>query len=147
MKQNDWHRYKDIINLPHHVSKKHPQMPAMNRAAQFAPFAALTGHGAAIAETARQTDSFMELDEDQKEQLDRQLGLIQRNLGQKPAIEATYFQPDARKAGGAYATAAGRIRKVDFYERMLVMEDGTEVPMKAVVGMEGEVFSDLEELG
>ena len=80
MKQNDWHRYKDIINLPHHVSKKHPQMPAMNRAAQFAPFAALTGHGAAIAETARQTDSFMELDEDQKEQLDRQLGFCYHSV-------------------------------------------------------------------
>jgi hypothetical protein len=72
---------------------------------------------------------------------------MREHMKEHPEISVTYFQPDARKAGGAYATAAGRIRKVDFYERMLVMEDGAEVPMKAVVGMEGEIFSDLEELG
>ena len=144
MKQNDWHRYKDIINLPHHVAKKHPQMPAMNRAAQFAPFAALTGHGAAIAETARQTDSFMELDEDQKEQLDRQLGLIQRNLGQKPAIEATYFQPDAQKEGGAYITVRGRVAKINLPGREILLADGTALPIDRLRSIRGALFGDTE---
>ena len=141
------HRYDDIIGLPRHVSKLHPPMPVADRAAQFMPFAALTGFGDAIEETGRLTDDRMELDEDVIEELDGKLQYLREHVKEHPEISVTYFQPDARKAGGAYATAAGRIRKVDFYERMLVMEDGTEVPMKAVVGMEGEVFSDLEELG
>ena len=144
MKSPNQHKYDDIIHLPHHVSKKHPQMPAMNRAAQFAPFAALTGHGAAIAETARQTDSFMELDEDQKEQLDRQLGLIQRNLGQKPAIEATYFQPDAQKEGGAYITVRGQVDKINLSSREILLADGTALPIDRLRSIRGALFGDTE---
>lgn len=142
MIQNDWHRYEDIITLPHHVSKKHPQMSAMNRAAQFAPFAALTGHGAAIAETARQTDSFMELDEDQKEQLDRQLRLIQRNLEQKPVIEATYFQPNPHKEGGAYMTACGQVDKINLSSREILLADGTALPIDRLRSIRGALFGD-----
>ena len=96
MNNQNKHLYDDIINLPHHVSKRHPQMSPMNRAAQFSPFAALTGHDAAIQETARQTDSFTELDEDRKRQLNEQLWFIMENLKQKPECEITYFQPDIR---------------------------------------------------
>ena len=96
----DEHKYDDIIHLPHHVSKRHPQMSLQNRAAQFSPFAALTGHEDAIRETARQTDSFAELDEDRKELLNRQLQFIKAMLAQKPECEITYFQPDQKKDGG-----------------------------------------------
>ena len=144
--KND-HCYDDIIDLPHHVSKLHTPMPVADRAAQFMPFAALTGFGDAIEETGRLTAERPELEEDVIEELDGKLQYLRERAKEHPEISITYFRPDARKAGGAYATAAGRIRKVDFYERVLVLEDGTEVPMQAVVGMEGEVFSDLEELG
>ena len=93
-------KYDDIIMLPHHVSKRHPQMSPLNRAAQFSPFAALTGHEDAIQETARLTDSFVEMDESRKSQLDGQLGLIRDNLDAQPEIEVTYFQPDEKRAAG-----------------------------------------------
>ena len=91
MNEKDTHKYDDIIHLPHHVSARHPQMSLMNRAAQFSPFAALTGHGAAIQETARLTDSFVELEEDQKEQLDEQLLKLREEPARNPEVEAVYF--------------------------------------------------------
>ena len=133
----DSHCYDDIINLPRHISSVRPPMPVADRAAQFMPFAALTGFGDAIEETGRLTDDRMELEEDVIEELDGKLQYLREHVKEHPEISVTYFQPDARKAGGAYATAAGRIRKVDFYERMLVMEDGTEVPISR--GYEKEV--------
>ena len=123
------HNYDDIIHLPHHVSKKHPQMSPMNRAAQFSPFAALTGHGAAIRETARLTDEFIELEEDQKEQLDEQLQQIRENLPKNPEVEITYFRPDQRKDGGAYVTVRGKVRQIDEYRRQILFNNGTFVPM------------------
>lgn len=143
MKQNDWHKYSDIIGLAHHVSQKHPPMPPQNRAAQFAPFAALAGHGAAIAETARQTSAFMELDEDEKERLDWQLQILQRNLGQKPAIEATYFQPDARKSGGAYVTAHGQVKQINAASREIIFADGTALPIDRLRSLRGTLFGDM----
>lgn len=100
------HQYDDIIDLPHPVSPRHPQMPHADRAAQFSPFAALTGHEAAIQETARLTDAFVELDEDRKEELDEQLRLIRDNQTQRPEIEATCFRPDRKKAGGLMRQSA-----------------------------------------
>ncbi len=123
------HNYDDIIHLPHHVSKKHPQMSPMNRAAQFSPFAALTGHGAAIRETARLTDEFIELEEDQKEQLDEQLQQIRENLPKNPEVEIIYFQPDRRKDGGSYVTIRGTVRQIDEYRRQILFTDGTAIPM------------------
>ena len=96
MNEKDTHKYDDIIHLPHHVSAKHPRMSLMNRAAQFSPFAALTGHSAAIQETARLTDAFIKLNEDQKEQLDEQLQKLRGELSRNPEAEFTYFQPDQR---------------------------------------------------
>ena len=142
MKYTDEHNYDDIINLPHHVSKKHPQMPLSNRAAQFSPFAALTGHEDAINETARLTESFIELDENRKEQLDEQLQLIRENLERKPECEITYFQPDEVKDGGAYVTVHGRVKKIDEHGRRIIFTDGTVLPIKHIFSIGGELFQN-----
>lgn len=144
MNYNDGHKYDDIIALPHHVSKKHPQMPPLNRAAQFSPFAALTGHEDAIRETARLTDSFVELEEDQKNQLDEQLQLIKENLVQEPECEITYFQPDTKKNGGAYVTVCGRIKNIDQYGRQIIFTDGTALPLEYLFSIRGELFQNTE---
>ena len=136
MSGNDEHRYDDIIELPHHVSKKHPQMPLLDRAAQFAPFAALTGHEAAIKETARLTEEELFLDENSKELLDAELQYVLEHLSEHPEVTVTYFEPDAKKSGGAYVTVTGRVKKVDAYERSIVLADGGVIPMDEVIGME-----------
>ena len=133
------HKYDDIIDLPHPVSARHPQMPLPDRAAQFSPFAALTGHDAAIRETARLTDEFVELDEGRKEELDEQLRLIRENQSKKPEIEVTYFQPDLKKSGGAYMTFRGRVKKVDEYNRQLLFMDGTILPLETLFSVNGEL--------
>ena len=102
-------KYGDIIRLPHHVSSVHPHMPVSDRAAQFAPFAALTGYGDVIKETARQTDARPELSEDEKEALDYKIQLACGLPGDKPEITITCFVPDEKKSGGAYHIASGRI--------------------------------------
>ena len=144
MNSQNEHKYDDIINLPHHVSKRHPQMSLQNRAAQFSPFAALTGHEAAIQETARLTDSFIELSEDRKERLDEQLQMIMENLEQKPECEITYFQPDEKKTGGSYVTVCGRIKKVDRFEQKIMFTDGTALPINHLFAIRGELFRNME---
>lgn len=128
--------YNDIINLPHHVSKNHRQMPIWERAAQFAPFAALTGHDAAINEAGRITQSMIELDEDERAELDRRLYFLLSEDGRSHTTSVTYFVPDRRKKGGAYRTVTGRIVKVVDSERVLVMDDGTRIGLEAVVHIE-----------
>lgn len=110
-------RYDEIINLPHHVSKTRPQMPMSDRAAQFAPFAALTGYESAIKETGRLTDEKIELDEESLTALDMKYQLLMEALDDAPEVTITYFQPDERKAGGKYITATGAVKKVDDFER------------------------------
>ena len=136
MSAQDNHRYDDIINLPHYVSSKHPHMPALDRAAQFSPFAALTGHDAAIKETARLTDEYMELDEDRKEEIDRQLQKIREHLSEKPEVMITYFVPDERKAGGSYVTVSGRVKKLDEYAGRVIFEDSTSVEIDKICMVE-----------
>lgn len=121
------HRYDDIIDLPHRQSPTRPRMSRLNRAAQFAPFAALTGHDAAILETGRLTDVFIELDESRKAELDDKLRCIRENLHEKPEVTITYFRPDGKKEGGAYLSAAGVVRKIDEYEKIVIMEDQTVI--------------------
>lgn len=121
-------KYDDIIDLPHHVSSRHPHMPAHDRAAQFAPFAALTGHGAAIAETARLTEEKMELDESQKAVLDQKLVNIMHNAGEM-TVNVEYFVRDTRKSGGRYESMEGKIKRIDMYRQMMVMDNGTEIPV------------------
>lgn len=125
--------YDDIIHLPHHVSAKHPQMPVSDRAAQFAPFAALTGHKAAIRETARLTDEKADLDENEKAILDEKLRMIQETLAEHPEITVTYFQPDQKKAGGNYVTVTGRVKKLDVYRHDLLMADGLRIHLDEIL--------------
>lgn len=142
--EKETHKYDDIINLPHHVSAKHPQMALLDRAAQFSPFAALTGHEDSIRETARRTEEFLELEEDKKEQLDEKIHVLQENLCKKPEIIVTYFVPDEKKDGGAYVTHRGRIRKIDTYRHRLLFEDGTDVGMQYIFEIDGEMFGITE---
>lgn len=132
--------YDDIIHLPHHVSATHPHMPIIDRAAQFSPFAALTGHDAAIKETARLTEERVELDEYMKNALNDRLQTIANRLKEHPEIAITYFQPDIKKSGGAYVTADGTAKKIDEDERVVVMSDGTVVPIDEIINIEGQIF-------
>jgi len=132
--------YDDIIYLPHSSSTTHPHMSAYDRAAQFAPFAALTGHDAAITETARLTETRVELDEYSKEDLNQRLRIIQDQMDEQPEVSITYFQPDQRKSGGAYITAVGYIKKIDEYERTVVMQDDTRISIDQIIAIEGEIY-------
>lgn len=134
--------YEDIINLPHHVSRNHPQMTMLQRAAQFAPFAALTGHDAAIQETARLTDDELDLSDNGRELLDRKLAYLLSCSG-TPLITITYFVPDQHKQGGAYASVTGQIRKIEQYERSVVMTDGTKIPFEHIADLDSEIFDGL----
>ena len=124
--------YDDIINLPHHVSKNHPPMPMMNRAAQFAPFAALTGYDAVINETGRLTDGFIELDENKKEQLNRRIAELMETIDEQPSVTITFFKPDERKSGGSYFTVSGQLKKVDEFNQKLVMKDDMVIPFNYI---------------
>lgn len=133
---NGKYNYDDMINLPHPVSKKHPQMSLYDRAAQFSPFAALTGHEEAIRETARQTEAWVDLDEDRKEELNEKMQEIVEHLNEAPEVTLTYFKEDEKKEGGSYVTVTGRIKKWREYEQQLVLEDGTVVALEKVFGIE-----------
>ena len=109
-------KYQDIINLPHHVSKTHPQMPLYDRAAQFSPFAALTGYEDAIRETARLTDNWLIADRERTE-----------------SVTIIYFQPDARKEGGSYVTVTGQIKKIDDCSQKIFLTDGTKIDLGRIV--------------
>ena len=134
--------YNDIIHLPTPNSAKHPRMPIQDRAAIFSPFAALTGHSAAIAETARLTDRRMELDEDTKMELDLKQQVLNNIPEEHPEITVPWVRPDERKEGGAYVTTAGRLKRIDEVERALVLTDGTAIPLADVVGIEGNCFRE-----
>ena len=137
-------RYNEIINLPHHVSKTRPQMPMSDRAAQFAPFAALTGYDSAIKETGRLTSERIGLDEEALTALDRKYQLLMEALDEAPEVTITYFQPDERKAGGKYVSATGAVKNVDDFQRRVTMQDGARIPMDDVLSIDGELFSSLE---
>lgn len=125
--KKDIHNYDDIINMPRHISSKHPQMKIIDRAAQFAPFAALTGHKESINEASRITDSKKELDENQKEILNNKLNYILLNLDKLLEIKITYFQADLKKSGGKYVTVLASIKKIDEYNKVLVLNNGKKI--------------------
>ena len=134
--------YDDILHLPHPTSKRHPRMPIADRAAQFSPFAALTGHGAAIEETARVTDRRIELDEDAKEQLDQTLQLLLERIDEQPEVTVTWFSPDKKKAGGQYHTATGKLKRIDSREGRLILTDGNQIPLEDLLEIRSESFQD-----
>ena len=134
--------YDDILHLPHPTSKRHPRMPIVDRAAQFSPFAALTGHRAAIEETARVTDRRIELDEDAKEQLDQTLQLLLERIDEQPEITVTWFSPDKKKAGGQYHTATGKLKRIDTQASRLILTDGNQIPLEDLLEIRSESFQD-----
>ena len=144
MISTDKYQYDDIINLPHHTSPTRPRMSAIDRAAQFSPFAALTGYDAAVKETARLTEERIELDEYAKADLDAKLQMIHDSFVDKPEISITYFVPDERKAGGAYVTVTGTIKKIDTYEQNLIMTEGQSIPINEIIQIDGELFNGMD---
>lgn len=136
--------YSKIINLPHHQSATRKRMSNYDRAAQFAPFAALTGHDEAIKETARLTDDYMEMGEDRLGELSAKIKLLIDKLSEQPEITVVYFIPDERKSGGSYAEKTGVVRIIDEYERKLVFYDSDKILIDRVADFKGEIFSQLE---
>ena len=124
--------YKDIIDRPHYVSEKRAKMPVGDRAAQFAPFAAMVGHEAAIKETARYTDRKKELDETEKGIIDEKLSRIEEHLDEKPEVEVVYFVPDTVKVGGSYETHSGRVSKLDHYGLTVEFDDGMKIAIDEI---------------
>lgn len=122
-------KYDDIIALPHPEPRTHPRMSLHGRAAQFSPFAALTGHSAAIAETGRLTDSRITLDESEMARVDAELQHLQELLPSRPTVSITYFVPDERKAGGSYQTVTGTVRRIDTVNSALLLTDQRAIPI------------------
>jgi hypothetical protein len=136
--------YDDIIHLEYPFLLKRPRMDRKARAAQFSAFAALSGHGAAISETARITGRRIELDEDVKADLDAKLRVIGANLSAQPLITVTYFLPDGKKDGGAYLTVSDSVRKIDVYARVIILADGTRIPIGDILKIESALFAALD---
>ena len=133
-------RYNDIINLPHYQSKKRPHMSNYDRAAQFSPFSALTGHDEAIKETARLTDKKTELDETAKTILNEKFTFIMEHIYDQPEITVTYFIPDSLKSGGMYVDYTGKVKKYDYLNRVLYFTDNTEIKVDDIIEIESSVF-------
>ena len=140
-------KYDDILRLPHHISASRKPMAITARAAQFAPFAALTGfdgvigYDAEVQEAGRLTDRPIEPDEYEKEALNARLRLLARHLREKWVVSLVFFQPDERKAGGAYVTRTGTVKKLYETERLLTLTDGTVIPLDDLIALDGEEFA------
>lgn len=137
--------YDDIINLPHHISTKHPQMSIEARSAQFAPFSALTGYEDAIKETARLTDKRIEIDEGLKTILNNKLQFILENLKYKPEIKFTYFVYDESKSGGKYIDIVGIVKKIELLEQYVMLYDKTKIPINEIINITGDIFKKIDE--
>lgn len=133
--------YDDIIHLPRHVSKTRQPMKRIDRAAQFSPFAALTGYDAAVKEASRETHERIDLDDYIKDQLSHKLQILEEKLQENPETEITYFKPDQKKDGGSYSTFVGTVKKIDQYRNLLIMTDATEIPIKEIIRIEGQIFN------
>ncbi len=129
--------YDDILHRSRPVSQKHPPMSRADRAAQFSPFAALTGYEAAVKETARLTQGKIELSDEEKESIDRVLQALYANLQDQPPVIVTYFLPDQKKDGGAYVTVTGALKRIDLLERRLIFTDGTLIPIDDISQLHG----------
>ena len=136
--------YKDIIDMEHPTSKKHKRMSLYARAAQFAPFAALTGHDDALKETARLTEERVELDEDTLARLNERLNIVAENISSDAEVFITYFLPDEYKDGGSYPTIKGVVKRIDEYENVIIMTDGQKIPINQIYGLESELFKGLD---
>ena len=137
---NNIKKYDDIINLPHHISKKHPQMSMEERAAQFAPFAALVGYEDAVEETARITTKRIELNEEEKNILDIKLQMLKEQMHVQiyPEITIMYFVPELKKDGGKYIKISGTVKRIDEYKQLIIFDDKTEIPINEIISINGE---------
>ena len=137
-------KYADIIDLPHHQSDTRPKMSNYDRAAQFSPFAALTGHADSIKETARLTDEYSEPSEEMKAIMNEKILFLMEQLENQPEITITFFKPDEKKQGGAYITITGVVKKIKTYERQIQMTTGDLIPINMIFGIDGEIFSRID---
>ena len=137
-------KYADIIELPHHQSNTRPKMSNYDRAAQFSPFAALTGHADSIKETARLTDEYSEPSEEMKAIMNEKILFLMEQLENQPEITITFFKPDEKKQGGAYITITGAVKKIKAYERQIQMTTGDLIPIDMIFGIDGKIFSGID---
>ena len=135
--------YEDIVNLPPHISKKHPQPTMMDRAARFAPFAAITGYEEMVLEEARITEERIDLDEGTLSILNEKLNMIQEFIDEEPEVTITYFEPDKKKSGGAYVSVTGIVKRIDEYEHIVLMNDGKRIPIGEIYDVQSELFYSL----
>ena len=135
--------YEDIVNLPPHISKRHPQPSMMDRAARFAPFAAITGYEEMVLEEARVTEERVDLDEGAFSLLNEKLNMIQEFLDEEPEVTITYFEPDKRKSGGAYVSVTGTVKRIDEYEHLVIMDDGKKIRIGEIYNLHSELFYSL----
>lgn len=135
--------YEDIVDLPHHVSRKHPQPTMADRAARFAPFAAITGYEEMVLEEARVTDERIEMDESSKAALNEKLNMILEFVDEQPEVSITYFEPDKKKSGGAYVNITGIVKRIDEYEHFVIMTDGKKIRIEDIFALESDLFYSL----
>ena len=135
--------YEDIVNLPPHISKKHPQPSMMDRAARFAPFAAITGYEEMVLEEARVTEERVDLDEGAFSLLNEKLNMIQEFLDEEPEVTITYFEPDKKKSGGAYVNITGIVKRIDEYEHFVIMTDGKKIRIEDIYAIGSDLFYSL----
>lgn len=135
--------YEDIVNLPPHISKRHPQPSMMDRAARFAPFAAITGYEEMVLEEARVTDERIDLDEGTLSLFNEKLNMIQEFLDEEPEVTITYFEPDKKKSGGAYVSVTGTVKRIDEYEHIVLMNDSKQIPIGEIYDIQSELFYSL----
>lgn len=137
-------KYDDIINLPHHISKTRPQMSMHDRAAQFSAFAALSGYDDTVKETARLTDSKMELTEEETAELNLKIQILKEYADTRPFVFVEYFIPDKKKSGGSYVTVTGNFRRVDEYAGNMILTSREEIHLSDIYSIEGDVFDIIE---
>lgn len=135
--------YEDIVNLPPHISKRHPQPSMMDRAARFAPFAAITGYEEMVLEEARVTEERVDLDEGALSLLNEKLNMIQEFLDEEPEVTIIYFEPDKKKSGGAYVSITGVVKRIDEYEHLVILTDGKKILIEDIYAIESDLFYSL----
>ncbi|MGN1457373.1 MAG: hypothetical protein ACI4XP_05390 [Acutalibacteraceae bacterium] len=140
---NDNHKYDDIINLPHHQSQTRVHMSLYDRAAQFSPFSALTGYDDAVKESARLTDKKHELSDEAISQLNAKLMFIKEQIKNQPEITVAYFVPDEKKDGGSYITEKSAVKRIDDFQRVIILKNNAKIPFDDISDIEGEIFRDL----
>ena len=135
--------YEDIVNLPPHISKRHPQPSMMDRAARFAPFAAITGYEEMVLEEVRVTEERVDLDEGTLSLLNEKLNMIQEFLDEEPEVTIMYFEPDKKKSGGAYVNITGIVKRIDEYEHFVIMTDGKKIRIEDIYAIGSDLFYSL----